>query len=144
MSQLNSNIHISFPEESHKIIGAAMAVHRFFGCGFTEKVYQDAFEIELRKQGIPYQREVQIHASYHEIQLSSTFIPDFVCYDKIIIELKAVKELDDMHCSQSINYAKVANYPLAILINFGEPSLKFERFPNYKGTNSYNSRVSNS
>ena len=132
MNQLNHQVSLSFPEESHKIIGAAMSVHRYFGCGFTEKVYQDAFEIELKNSGIPYQREVQLHASYRCIQMSSTFIPDFICYDNIIIELKAVKELDDMHRSQAINYAKVADYPLAILINFGEPSLKFERFPNNK------------
>jgi len=132
MNQLNHQVSLSFPEESHKIIGAAMSVHRYFGCGFTEKVYQDAFEIELKNSGIPYQREVQLHASYRGIQMSSTFIPDFICYDNIIIELKAAKELDDMHRSQAINYAKVADYPLAILINFGEPSLKFERFPNNK------------
>ena len=132
MNQLNHQVNLSFPEESHKIIGAAMAVHRYFGCGFTEKVYQDAFEIELKNNGIPYQREVQLHASYCGIEMSSTFVPDFICYDNIIIELKAVKELDDMHRSQAINYAKVANYPLAILINFGESSLKFERFPNKK------------
>ena len=130
MPQLNRPVSITFPEESHKIIGAAMAVHRYFGCGFSEKVYQDAFEVELQNQGIPYQREVQIHASYRGIQMSSTFIPDFICYDNIIIELKAVKELDDVHRSQAINYAKVSDHPLAILINFGEPSLRFERFPN--------------
>ena len=113
------------------IIGAAMAIHRYFGCGFTEKVYQDAFEIELQNQDIPYQREVQLHASYQGIQLNSTFIPDFICFDKIIVELKAVKELEDAHRSQATNYAKVADYPLAILINFGEESLTFERFPNY-------------
>lgn len=133
MPQLNRPVsNIAFPEESHKIIGAAMAVHRYFGCGFTEKVYQDAFEIELKEQKIPYQREVQLHASYRGVQMASTFIPDFICYDRIIIELKAVKEMDDMHRSQAINYAKVADYPLAILINFGEASLRFERFPNCK------------
>ena len=132
MNQLNHQINLSFPAESHKIIGAAMAVHRYFGCGFTEKVYQDAFEIELKEQGIPYQREVQLHASYHGVQMTSTFIPDFICYDNIIIELKAVKELDDMHRSQTINYTKVAGFPLGILINFGESSLRFERFPNLK------------
>lgn len=124
--------NLTFPEESHKIIGAAMAIHRYFGCGFTEKVYQDAFEIELTNQGIPFQREKQLHASYQGVQLSSTFIPDFICYDKIILELKAVKELDDIHRSQAINYAKVADFPLAILINFGEYSLQFERFPNFR------------
>ena len=117
-------------EEVHKIIGAAMAVHRYFGCGFSEKVYQDAFEVELKKQGIPYQREMQLHANYNGVELSSLFIPDFVCYNQIIIELKAVTEINAMHRSQAINYAKVSNLPLAILINFGESSLKFERFPN--------------
>ena len=132
MPQLNSRPSVAFPDESHKIIGAAMAVHRYFGCGFSEKVYQDAFEVELKKQGIPYQREVQLHAIYNGVELSSLFIPDFICYDQIIIELKAVKEIDDMHRSQAINYAKVSGLPLAILINFGESSLKFERFPNKK------------
>lgn len=123
---------IAFPEKSHKIIGAAMAVHRYFGCGFSEKVYQDAFEIELQNQGIPYQRETQIQAEYNGIKLSAVFVPDFICYGEIIVELKAVKELDDYHRSQTINYAKVSKLPLALLINFGETSLKFERFPNHK------------
>ena len=132
MPQLNRPANIAFPDESHKIIGAAMAVHRYFRCGFSEKVYQDAFEVELKNQGIPYEREVQLHATYSDIELSSLFIPDFICYNQIIVELKAVKEIDDMHRSQAINYAKVSGLPLAILINFGEPSLKFERFPNRK------------
>jgi GxxExxY protein len=132
MTELNHKTNLTFPEESHKIIGAAMAVHRYFGCGFSEKVYQDALEVEFKNQGIPYQREVQLQAVYNGIALSSTFIPDFICYDKIIVELKAVKELEDIHRSQAINYAKVSESPLAILINFGEYSLKFERFPNHK------------
>ncbi len=105
-----------------------MAVHRYFGCGFTEKVYQDALEKELEDRDIPSLREPEIHVTYKEKELSSTFKPDFVCYDKIIVELKAVKELDDMHRSQAINYGKVADSDISLLINFGEPSLKFERF----------------
>ena len=73
---------------------------------------------------------MQLHANYNGVELSSLFIPDFVCYNQIIIELKAVTEINAMHRSQAINYAKVSNLPLAILINFGESSLKFERFPN--------------
>ena len=130
MMELNHKTNLTFPEESHQIIGAAMAVHRYFGCGFSEKVYQDALEVEFRNQGIPYQREVQLKAVYNGMELSSSYIPDFICYDKIIVELKAVKELEDIHRSQAINYAKVSDYPLALLINFGEYSLKFERFPN--------------
>ena len=132
MTQLNRYANITLPEESHKIIGAAMAVHRFFGCGFAEKVYQDAFETELQSIGIPYQREVPMHAIYKGIKLASTFIPDFICYDKIIVEMKSVKEIEDIHRSQAINYAKVSGLPLAILINFGETSLKFERYPNHR------------
>ena len=105
-----------------------MAVHRFFGCGFSEKVYQDALEIEFKEEGIPYLREEPIFAIYHQQQLSSEFIPDFICYDKIIVELKAVQELEDYQRSQAINYAKVAKKDLALLISFGETSLHYERY----------------
>ena len=115
-------------EETHKIIGAAMTIHRFFGCGFTEKVYQDALEIELGNQNIPFEREVELHAFYNGQELASTFKPDFICYNKIIVELKAVQELDDVHRAQAINYGKIAESEIALLINFGETSLKFERY----------------
>jgi len=117
-----------YKEEVHNIIGAAMAVHRYFGCGFTERVYQDALEIELANRNIPSLRETELHVNYNGKELSSTFKPDFICYDKIIVELKAVKELDDTHRSQAINYGKVAGSDLVLLINFGETSLKFERY----------------
>ena len=117
-----------FREEVHKIIGAAMAVHRYFGCGFTEKVYQDALEIELGNKNIPFEREAELHAVYNAQELASTFKPDFICYNKIIVELKAVQELDDIHRAQAINYGKVANSDITLLINFGETSLKFERY----------------
>jgi GxxExxY protein len=115
-------------EETFNIIGAAMAVHRYFRCGFAEKVYQDAMEVEFQLRGIPYKREVPIHATYCGVQLDSTFIPDFICYDDIVVELKAVKELEDYQRSQTINYGKVAEAKVALLINFGEPSLRYERF----------------
>ena len=105
-----------------------MAVHRYLGCGFTEKVYQDALEQEFLANGITFRREPSLHIDYRGVQLRAEFIPDFICDDKVIVELKAVKELDDMHRSQTINYAKVAGYEVALLINFGECSLKFERF----------------
>ena len=117
-----------FRDEVHKIVGAAMAVHRYFGCGFTEKVYQDALEQELLSLNIPFLREQPIQVTYRDVQLKTQFIPDFICYDKIIVELKAVSELDDTHRSQAINYAKVAGYKVALLINFGNTSLEFERF----------------
>ncbi len=105
-----------------------MNVHRYFGPGFTEKVYQEALEAEFQKQQIPYKREIPIRAKYHDIELKAEFVPDFICYDDIVVELKAVKELDDIHRSQAINYGKVAGTRLSLLINFGETSLRYERY----------------
>ena len=118
-----------YAQESYVIIGAAMKVHTILGPGFNEKVYQDALEQEFRERQIPYKREVELHASYKGVVLNSTFKPDFICFDKTIVELKAVKELDDVCRSQAINYAKVAGYKLSSLLNFGEASLVSERFP---------------
>ena len=120
---------LRYEEETYQIIGASMKVHSVLGPGFTEKVYQEVLAIEFAKRGIPFVREKEIHAVYDGIVLQGTFVPDFICYDKIIVELKAVKELDDVHRSQAINYAKVAGYKLSLLINFGKTSLDKERFP---------------
>ena len=119
---------LKYEQETYQIIGAAMKVHSVLGPGFTEKVYQEALAIEFAERGIPFEREKEIHVIYKGVELTSTFIPDFICYDKIIVEIKAVKELDDIHRSQAINYAKVAGYKVALLINFGNTSLEFERF----------------
>ena len=118
-------------EEAYEILGAAMAVHRELGSGFSEKVYQDALEIEFQERGIPYEREIPIHALYHGHELKSEFIPDFICFGSVIVELKAVQELDDIHRSQTINYMKIADMDLSLLINFKAKSLQYERFPNY-------------
>ena len=118
-----------YPQEAYEIIGAAMAVHNALGRGFTEKVYQEALAIEFQERGIPFQREMEIHAVYKGVTLSTTFIPDFICYDKIIVELKAVKELEDVYRAQALNYAKISDMRLSILINFGEQRLVAERLP---------------
>ena len=120
---------LRYSQETYQIIGAAMKVHSLLGPGFTEKVYQDALALEFMERGIPFKREVELHASYKGITLDSTYKPDFICYDKIIVELKAVKEIDDVHRSQAINYAKVAGFKLSLLLNFGQTSLEKERFP---------------
>ncbi len=119
---------LRYEDETYKIIGAAMKVHSVLGPGFTEKVYQEALAVEFADRGIPFVREREIHAVYKGIVLQGTFIPDFICYDKIIVELKAVKELDDVHRSQAMNYAKVGGYKLSLLVNFGKASLEKERF----------------
>lgn len=120
---------LRYEQETYQIIGTAMKVHGILGPGFTEKVYQEALAIEFSERDIPFEREKEIHATYKGKVLEGTYIPDFICYDKIIVELKAVKELDDVHRSQAINYAKVASFKLSLLINFGESSLTTERFP---------------
>ena len=105
-----------------------MAVHRELGCGFTEKVYQDALEVELQCRQIPYKREYPLHATYRGVVLNSAFVPDFICYDQIIVELKAVKELENVFRAQAMNYAKVSGCQIALLLNFGDTSLKYERY----------------
>ena len=115
---------------TYSIIGAAMEVHRQLGCGFTEKVYQDALEHELILQNIPYEREARMQVTYKGKVMASEFVPDFVCYNQIIVELKAVEELTSLHQAQAINYANVANMKVALLINFGTEMLEYKRLFN--------------
>ena len=117
-----------YEEEGYAIIGAAMNVYKFLGSGFVEAVYQEALEIELKQQGIPFEREKEIKIHYGDILLQKTFKPDFICYDKIIVELKAVKELDDVNRSQLYNYLKATGMKVGYLFNFGSsPGIEFER-----------------
>ena len=120
-------------EETYKIIKAALEVHNTLGCGFTEKVYQDALEREFILQGIPYVRERPIQVVYKDSLLTSEFVPDFVCFDKIIVELKAVEQLTGLHRAQAINYAHVVRVKVALLLNFGAESLEKERLFNPDG-----------
>ena len=119
---------ILYKDESYKIIGAAMIVHNELGSGFLEAVYQEALEKEFCLQSIPYKREIPLPIYYKSEVLSKIYIADFVCYDKIIVELKAISSLSAEHKAQVINYLKAAKSELGILINFGESKLKYERF----------------
>ena len=117
-----------FPNESYAIRGAAMRVYNVLGSGFLEAVYQEALEIELEKRNIPYEKEKELEIYYDGIKLGKKYIADFVCYDKIILELKAVKELEDSHRSQIYNYLKATGFKLGFLINFGKyDELQIER-----------------
>lgn len=117
-----------YPNESYAIRGAAMRVYNILGSGFLEAVYQEALEIELDKRHIPYEREKELEICYDGIKLGKRYVADFVCYDKIILELKAVKELDDSHRSQLYNYLKATGFKLGFLINFGKyDELQIER-----------------
>ena len=111
---------IYYKEECFKIIGAAMKVHRTLGAGFLEAVYQEALELEFQQLGIPYEREKELIITYNGLELQQTYRADFVCYGKIIVELKAVTGLDNVHRAQTINYLKATNFKLGLLINFGD------------------------
>jgi len=123
-------VDLIYKEESYKIIGACMEVHKVLGPGFLEAVYQEALAIEFRRQGIPFEQEKVLSIVYKDIELEKKYNADFVCYSKIILETKAVKELCDNHRAQIINYLKATKMKLGLLVNFGEPSLKYERFVN--------------
>ena len=105
-----------------------MEVHKTLGCGFLEPVYQEALAIEFRRQGIPFEQEKELTITFKGIELEKKYNADFVCYGKIILETKAVKELCDNHRAQIINYLKATKFKLGLLVNFGEQSLKHERF----------------
>jgi GxxExxY protein len=123
-------VDLIYKEEAYKIIGAAMAVHRELGHGFLEAVYQEAFEIELGLQGIPFESEVALPIDYKEIRLKKQYYADFICYNKIIVETKALNGLDTAHESQLLNYLKATGFKLGLLINFGSPSLQYKRMAN--------------
>lgn len=119
---------VVFKEECFQIIGACMAVHSELGCGFLEAVYQEALEIELKKKSIPYKREKKLNIYYKDHLLQKQYITDFICYDEIILELKAVKQMEDIHHAQILNYLKATSKKLGLLINFGANSLQYKRF----------------
>lgn len=108
-----------YKKESYDICGALFAVHKELGCGFLERVYQDALECEFQERGIPYEREKEIQIMYKGKPLGDPYRADFVCYGKIIVELKAVSEATGVHRAQVLNYLKATNMKLGILANFG-------------------------
>ena len=104
-----------------------MEVHRELGHGFLEDVYQEALELEFKERGIPYEREKYIHIQYHGKQMQKFYKADFVCYGNIIVELKALQDLDGEHRAQVLNYLKATGHHTGLLINFGKSSLQYER-----------------
>lgn len=119
---------ILYKEECFAIQGAVFEVYRMMGCGFLEAVYQECLEKEFKLQNIPYQAQVLLDLAYKGIPLIQTYKPDFVCYEKIIIELKAVKEIGDDHRAQLFNYLKATKLRLGLLVNFGHhPKATIER-----------------
>ena len=119
---------ILFKEESHAIIGACMEVHNEMGSGFLEAVYQECLEYELSDRNIPFKAQQQLQLRFKQRTLNSVYVPDFVCFGKIIIELKGTSNLTDTHRAQVLNYLRATTTKLGLLINFGQHSrLQYER-----------------
>lgn len=123
---------IKYKNEAYNIIGAALEVHKELGSGYLEPVYQEALSIEFERCGIPFEREKTLEITYKGQKLSKYYVADFICYGNIIVELKALDELHPVHTSQVINYLKITNLELGLLINFGSHSLQHKRVLNTK------------
>ncbi len=120
---------ILFREESYAIQGAVYEVYREMGCGFLEPVYRECMEIELRNLGIPFASQQDLKLTFKGIPLNQSYKPDLICYDSIIVELKAVKELASLHEAQVVNYLRATGIKLALLVNFGSyPKVRIKRF----------------
>jgi GxxExxY protein len=119
---------IIYKEESYAVMGACFEVYREKGSGFLEAVYQECLEMELTYRHIPFQAGIPLALTYKGRSLKSKYIPDLTCYEKIIVELKAVKDLSDEHRAQVLNYLRATGYRLGLLVNFGHhPKLEYER-----------------
>jgi len=117
-----------FKEECYAVVGACFEVYKDKGCGFYEPVYQECLAIEFEHCCIPAIAQPGLSLEYRGRIVSQTYCPDFVCYGKIIVELKAVTQLADEHRAQVLNYLKAGGFELGLLINFGHyPKLQYER-----------------
>lgn len=115
-------------EESYRIVGACFEVYKQKGCGFTEPLYQECLGLEFRLQNIPFVSQPELQLEYKGKLLTQYFKPDFICFDKIVIEIKALNGLVDVHRAQALNYLNATRFDLALLVNFGHyPKLEYER-----------------
>ena len=120
-------------EETYRLIGACFEVYNEKGCGFTESIYQECLEIELRIQGIPFEAHKELSLTYKGHRLTKTFVPDFLCFDHVILEIKAASALTDEHRAQVLNYLSATGLEVGLLVNFGHyPKLEYERIINQR------------
>jgi GxxExxY protein len=119
-----------YEEKSYLIIGICMEVHKKLGNGFLESVYQEVLENEFNNRKIPFERQRKLELFYKGTKLKKYFMADFICFDKILVEIKAAAFLHESSKQQVINYLKATDYKLGLLINFGGSSLQWKRFIN--------------
>jgi len=127
---------------TYAILGAAMEVHKTLGPGFLEAVYQEALAIELEGRGITCRREVELPLTCKGRLLKTAYRADFICFERVILELKAISKLSAIEEAQILNYLKATGFEVGLLLNFGEPRLTYKRFVNSKSVSSASSAVS--
>ena len=114
--------------EVYNLVGAAMEVHSQLGNGFLEAVYQEALSFELKERNIPFEKEKKLIINYKGVRLEKYYLADFICYESIVVELKAVNAITPDHESQILNYLKATGLKVGLLLNFGSKSLQYKRF----------------
>jgi GxxExxY protein len=126
MSQIINKDSYKYSDITHKIIGCSMEVHKYLGNGFQEVIYQRALKIEMEQQGLSFSREHEMQIKYKGIDIGTRRV-DFFVEEKIMVEIKAVIQLEDVHLAQAINYLEAYGLEIGLLINFGSRSLQFKR-----------------
>jgi GxxExxY protein len=125
---INNQHELVFKDEVYKIVGAAIEVSNELGCGFLEAVYEEALKIEFAAKEIPFISQKEIEIIYKGQILNKKYYADFLCFNSIIVEIKAIKRLTEIEEAQILNYLKATGLPLGILINFGSTKLEWKRF----------------
>jgi GxxExxY protein len=126
------NYGLIFKDEVFRIIGSAINVANELGCGFLEAVYQEALGIEFTVNHIPHEPQKKISINYKGKVLNKEYIADFLCFNKIIVEIKAIKKVTEIEEAQIINYLRATELPLGVIINFGSMKLEWKRYVNTK------------
>ena len=126
-----------FADETYRILGACFAVYNELGCGFLEAVYQECLAIELREEEIPFDAQRPLKMSYKGREIEKRYVVDFVCFDSVLVEIKATSRLTREHRAQTLNYLHAGDFDIGLLVNFGHyPKLEHDRFLNRRLSNS--------
>ena len=129
---------LRFGDETYAILGACFAVYQDKGCGFLEAVYQECLEIELKARGVPFVSQPSMQLTYRGQTLKQVYVADFICFDRVLVEIKAVRALDPKHRAQTMHYLRATGIEVGLLVNFGHyPMCEHERIVANTGRYSY-------